>query len=135
MKRLSAVVLGLVFLGFWPAAHAAPPPIAVAEINYLLDFIDRSGCKFYRNGSWYDSHRAQLHLRDKYNYLVAGGRIKTADDFIEQAASRSSMSGQDYQIQCEAGPAVPSGLWLRTALTGYRTSLGRHATANSPVSP
>jgi hypothetical protein len=135
MKRLAALVLGLVFCGVWPAAHAAPPAIAVTEINYLLDFIDRSGCKFYRNGSWYDSHRAQSHLRDKYNFLAAGNRIKTADDFIEQAATRSSMSGQDYQIQCEAGTAVPSGLWLRTALTGYRTSLGRHATAHSPTTP
>ena len=135
MKRRAALVLGLVFSGFWPTAHAAPPAIAVAEINYLLDFIDRSGCKFYRNGSWYDSHRAQSHLRDKYNYLVARNHIKTADDFIEQAATRSSMSGLDYQIQCEAGPAVPSGLWLRTALIGYRSSPGPHPTANLAVSP
>jgi len=135
MKRLSALVLGLVFFGFWPAAHAAPTPIAVDEINYLLGFIERSGCKFYRNGSWYNSHRAQSHLRDKYNYLAARNRIKTAEDFIEQAATRSSTSGQEYQIQCEAGPVVQSGLWLHTALIGYRSSLGRQATASSPVSP
>ena len=135
MKRLCVCVLAIIFLGDWPPAHAAPTPIAVDEVNYLLDFIDRSGCKFYRNGSWYDSHRAQSHLRAKYNYLAAQNRIKTAEDFIEQAATKSSMSGQDYRIQCEAGPAVPSGLWLRTALIGYRTSPGGHATANSPATP
>jgi len=135
MKCLSALVLGLVFLGVWPAAHAAPPAIAVAEINYLLDFIDRSGCKFYRNGSWYDSHRAQSHLRDKYNYLVARNHIKTADDFIEQAATKSSMSGIEYQIQCEAGPAVPSNLWLQTALLGYRSSAAPHPIPKSTVRP
>lgn len=113
------------FMGQWPPAQAAPPAIAVNEINYLLGFIERSGCKFYRNGSWYDSHRAQSHLRDKYNYLAAHDHIKTTDDFIEQAATRSSMSGEQYQIQCDAGPAVPSNLWLRTALGDYRKSSPR----------
>ena len=125
MKHLSAVALGLIFLGHWPAAQAEPPAIAVAEINYLLDFVDRSGCKFYRNGSWYDSHRAQSHLRGKYEYLVARNRIKSAEDFIDQAATESSMSGEAYQIQCEAGPTVPSNRWLRTALSSYRSSLGQ----------
>lgn len=132
MKRLGVLALTLIVLSYWRPAQAAPPAIAVDEINYLLEFIGSSGCKFYRNGSWYDSHRAQSHLRDKYNYLTARDRIKNADDFIEQAATRSSMSGQDYQIQCEAGPVVPSNRWLRTALSAYRLSVGQHATPDSP---
>jgi hypothetical protein len=125
----------MIFLSDWPPAQAAPPPSAVDEINYLLGFIEHSGCRFYRNGSWYDSHRAQSHLRDKYNYLAGRNRIKTAEEFIERAATRSSMSGEEYQIQCEAGPVVPSNLWLRTALIGYRSSPRQHATATSPVTP
>ena len=131
MKRLAVFALAIIVLSHWPA-QAAPPAIAVDEISYLLGFIGSSGCKFYRNGSWYDSHRAQSHLRNKYNFLAERDRIKTADDFIEQAATRSSMSGEEYQIQCEAGPAVPSNRWLRTALSGYRLSAGQHATPNSP---
>jgi hypothetical protein len=131
--RLAAFALAVVFLTLGPHAHAAPPAIAVDEINYLLGFIGGSGCKFYRNGSWYDSHRAQSHLRDKYNYLAARDRIKTAEDFIEEAATRSSMSGIEYQIQCEAGPAVPSNRWLRTALIDYRSSLRQRATLKSPL--
>ena len=133
MKRLSALVLGLVLLGHWPAAHAAPPAIALAEINYLLDFVDRSGCKFYRNGTWYDSHRARSHLRDKYDYLVARDRIRSAEDFIDQAATQSSVSGEAYQIRCEAGPAVPSNRWLRTALSSYRASRAQRAPPRSFV--
>ena len=133
MTRACVVALSIIFFSYWQPARAAPPAIAVAEINYLLGFIDRSGCKFYRNGSWYDSHRAQSHLRDKYNYLAARDRIKTADDFIEQGATRSSMSGEEYQIQCEAGPVVPSNRWLHTALLDYRSSSGQHARANSPT--
>lgn len=116
-------MLALAFLTHGPQARAAPPAVAADEINYLLGFIERSGCRFYRNGSWYDSHRAQSHLRDKYSYLAARDRIKTAEDFIEEAATRSSMSGIEYQIQCETAPAVPSNRWLRTALIDYRSSL------------
>jgi Family of unknown function (DUF5329) len=132
VKRLTVLALAIIFLSQWPPARSAPPAIAVDEINYLLDFIGRSGCKFYRNGSWYDSHRAQSHLRDKYNFLAVRDRIKTADDFIEQAATRSSMSGEEYQIQCEAGPAVTSNRWLHTALVDYRSSPGRHAAPQHP---
>lgn len=131
----TAILLGLACLHCSAAATAAAPPVAVAEVNYLLGFVDRSGCKFYRNGSWYDSHRAQSHLRQKYDYLAAHDRIKSAEDFIELAASKSSMSGEDYQIRCEAGPALPSGSWLRTALADYRASVLRQAAPKAPVSP
>jgi hypothetical protein len=42
MRLTSAWMLSFALLGFWPAAHAAPPTIAGQEINYLLDFVDRS---------------------------------------------------------------------------------------------
>jgi hypothetical protein len=133
MRLTSALMLSFMLLGFWPAAHAAPPAIAVQEINYLLDFVDRSGCQFFRNGGWYDSHGAKSHLRTKYDFLVARDRIRSAEDFIEQAASKSSLSGKDYQIQCQGGPVVTSGSWLRTALTAYRASGGQGA--GSKTSP
>jgi hypothetical protein len=125
MMRFCVFALAVIFLSHSPCARAAPPAIAADEVNYLLGFIDRSGCKFYRNGSWYDAHRAQSHLRGKYNYLAARDRIKSAEDFVEQAATRSSVSGQEYQIQCEAGPAIPSNRWLRTALLDYRSRASR----------
>jgi hypothetical protein len=125
--RIFVFALAMILLSQAPCARAAPPAIAVDEINYLLGFVERSGCKFYRNGSWYDAHRAQSHLRDKYDFLAARDQIKSAEDFIEQAASRSSMSGKEYQIQCEGGPVVSSNRWLHTALLDYRSSASRRA--------
>ena len=123
MTRPSASVLGLVFaLSYWPVARAAPPAIAQTEINYLLGFIELSGCQFYRNGSWYDSHQAQAHLRSKYDALAATGRIETAEDFIEQAATSSSLSGKAYAIKCTSGPVVTTNQWLREVLARYRSS-------------
>ncbi|HEY0747847.1 MAG TPA: DUF5329 domain-containing protein [Steroidobacteraceae bacterium] len=125
MRLTSACMLSFILLGFWPPADAAPPATAIQEIDYLLNFVDRSGCQFFRNGAWYDSHGAKSHLRTKYDFLVARDRIHSAEDFIEQAASNSSLSGRDYQIQCEGGPIVTSSSWLRAALIAYRTSGGQ----------
>jgi len=103
-----------------PAARAATPTVPEAEINYLLEFIEQSGCDFYRNGTWYDAQQAQAHLRAKYNALAARNEIKTAEDFIEKAASESSLSGRPYQIRCGGSAAIPTGQWLSAALAQYR---------------
>ena len=125
MNRRSAVVSGVVCaLSYGAFAHAAPPAIAQTEINYLLGFIERSGCMFYRNGSWYDARQAQAHLRSKYDALAAMGRIVTAEDFIEQAATKSSLSGEAYAIRCNSDPAVTTHQWLRDALARYRLAAG-----------
>jgi hypothetical protein len=112
-------------LSCWPAADAAPPPaIAQTEIDYLLGYLERSGCQFYRNGTWYDSAAAQAHLRGKYEYLAARGVIKSAEDFIEQAATKSSLSGTAYAIKCNGGPVMTTNQWLREALAQYRSGSG-----------
>jgi hypothetical protein len=122
VNRRSPGVLGsLLGLAFLTVASAAPPAIAQTEINYLLGFIESSGCEFYRNGSWYDSKRAQAHLRDKYQILAAADQISTAEDFIEKAATKSSLSSLPYQVRCGGGEAVTSNRWLRDVLTRYRT--------------
>ena len=118
LPRVLSPVLGLALL---TVASAAPPAIAQTEINYLLGFVESSGCEFYRNGSWYDSKRAQAHLRDKYEMLAGTGQINTAEDFIEKAATKSSLSGRPYQVRCGGGEAVTSSQWLRDVLTRYRT--------------
>jgi hypothetical protein len=103
-----------------PVARAAPPSVAENEINHLLGLIEQSGCEFFRNGTWYDAQRAQVHLRAKYDALAANNQIKSADDFIEKAASKSSMSGQPYQIRCGDGAVMSTNQWFNEALARYR---------------
>lgn len=121
MKRLLAWTLMLA-LSHFPVAHATPQATAQIEINYLLGYIEQSGCRFYRNGAWYDSKQARAHLREKYDFLAARGRIRTTEDFIEQAATRSSMSGKAYAIKCGSGPIETANQWLREVLARYRAS-------------
>jgi hypothetical protein len=106
------------------AASAAPPPAAEIEINHLLGLIENSGCEFFRNGTWYDAQRAAAHLRGKYQALAAGGQIETAQDFIDKAASSSSMTGQAYLIRCGTAAAMTTRQWFGAALARYRGSSG-----------
>jgi hypothetical protein len=104
-----------------PVAHAEPPTTVQIEVNFLLGYVESSGCEFYRNGIWHDSKSAQVHLRDKYKYLVAKNLVNTTEDFIEKAATESSFSGQPYDVRCNGGTTVTSEQWLRDELARFRT--------------
>jgi Family of unknown function (DUF5329) len=117
------VIAGLLCL---QPAFAQPVKTAQAEINYLLDFVEISGCEFYRNGSWYDSVQAQEHLHTKYEFFLTRDRIVTAEDFIALAASESSFSGIAYEIRCGTGcAAITTREWLLGVLARYRQVMGR----------
>jgi uncharacterized protein DUF5329 len=121
MNIRSAVKFGLApGLLLASLAMAAPTADVQAEIEYLLRHIEDSGCEFYRNGSWYNGGRARAHLYEKYRYFVAHGGIITADEFIERAATRSSVTGIPYQIRCSGGAPIDSKPWLLDALAAYR---------------
>jgi hypothetical protein len=111
------VALGLMLLS---TALAAPPADVQAEVGYLLQHIEESGCEFYRNGRWYDGKRARAHLSDKYRYLVAQDQVSTTEEFIERAATKSSISGIPYQIRCVGAVRIDCNLWLLGALVAYR---------------
>ena len=104
-----------------PVARAEPPIKVQTEVNFLLGFVEGSGCEFYRNGTWHDSKAAQSHLRDKYKYLVASNLVNTAEEFIERAATESSFSGKPYEVRCNGGATMTSNQWLRKELTRIRT--------------
>ncbi len=102
-------------------ARAEPPTSVQIEVNYLLGYIEGSGCDFYRNGTWYNSQMAQSHLRDKYKFLVARNLVNTTEQFIERAATDSSLSGEPYQVRCNGSTPVTSKNWMRDKLAHFRT--------------
>jgi hypothetical protein len=102
--------------------HAQTPSNVQIEIDYLLQYVETSGCSFYRNGSWYDGSHAKAHLRTKYDYLAARNLIGSAEDFIDKAATKSSMSGEE----------VESGQWFHQVLVQYRAGLTA-PTSTGPV--
>lgn len=99
---------------------AAAPPEAQLEVMSLLKFVQESSCDFNRNNTWHDGKDARAHLEMKYDSLVRSNVIGKAEDFIEKAASKSSLSGQDYQIRCPDGKTIPSAQWLSAELRRFR---------------
>ena len=117
------------------SATTAIPAQAQAEVEFLLGFVRDSDCMFYRNGTWSDAHAAEAHLREKYDFLAAADRILTTTDFIEKVATKSSLSGEDYQVRCKAQTAVASGPWLIEALVRHRTQNEKPAQRDNPGRP
>jgi len=95
-------------------------PATKHEIAYLFSHLQESGCQFDRNGTWYDSSEAVSHLNKKYQYLMGKGLISSSEDFIERAASESSLSGRVYRVRCGSNPVVNSADWFRAELEKYR---------------
>lgn len=63
--------------------------------------------------------RARAHLEQKLNYLEGKNKVNSAEDFIDLAATRSSMSGRAYEVRCAEG-VQPAGIWLKRELQRQR---------------
>lgn len=87
------------------------------EIEHLLNFVADSGCTFERNGNDYDSVEARAHIQRKYDHIK--DKISSTEDFIQYAASQSSMSGKKYHATCN-GQTITSKDWLTQELKRYR---------------
>jgi len=101
-------------------AQAAPTAAPVrTEITGLLQRLEASGCQFNRNGDWHVGAEARGHLLRKLDYLEdrrGASPLRSAEQFIELAASRSSMSGKPYLVRCAGAAPVPSQDWLNAQL-------------------
>lgn len=87
-----------------------------AKIERLLAHISSmEGATFIRNGSEYKPADAAAHLRRKWNAADDDGSM-TAVTFIDQIASKSSMSDELYRIRLPNGTEVAAGEYLRKQL-------------------
>lgn len=118
MKVRSAIPLLMLAMSSSMAAEL--PAASRTEIDALLNRLGSSGCQFNRNGSWYGSAEAKMHLTKKLNYLIDKKKVDGTEQFIALAATSSSMSGKEYQVKCGAAQPVPSGTWLKTELQAIR---------------
>lgn len=115
-RRLGAgiVIACIVLLG--APARAEPSASAPEDIQYLLDAIGRSGCEFYRNGSWYAAADAQSHLASKYRQVDKKRAVRSVQDFIDWVGTGSSMTGEPYRVRCPGSDAMTSAEWFRREL-------------------
>lgn len=114
LLSISVAAILALCVSFHPgSAHAGMQ----SEIDHLLQYIETSGCTFNRNGTVHDGQQAVEHIRKKYAHTKR--RIKSTEDFIRYAATKSSISGQPYQVTCD-GVEMPTAEWLTGELARFR---------------
>jgi uncharacterized protein DUF5329 len=127
-SRLRKTFLGLGLLAtLWLpySASSMTDDTAAPIINHLLAYVEDSNCVFIRNDKEYNSKEAAKHLKGKYDYLMY--KVKTAEDFIEIAGSKSTVSGKPYWVRCAGHSPVLSANWLMQELSDYRKRAHSHA--------
>ncbi len=71
------------------------------KISYVINSLGRMDAVFVRNGSEHSPAEAMQHLNMKRK--KAGKQIKTCRQFIQEVASKSTVSGDPYMIKFKDG--------------------------------
>lgn len=121
MAALACVAVGAALTTGPALAGPTPAPVR-AEINALMARLESSGCQFFRNGDWHSGAEAKTHLLRKLDAVEGKATVAKTEQFIELAATRSSSSGQAYQVRCGQTAPVPSATWLGSQLQSLRAA-------------
>lgn len=119
----SGVLVAAILLG--PRALLAAPPAdseTSREITYLMTAVHSSPSTFIRNGTTHPGPAAADHMKAKADYYR--NDIKTAEDFIRLAATKSALTGALYLVRHPDGMQEPCGVWLTRLLQTYRAKKG-----------
>lgn len=114
---LVTVLACLVFL-VGGAATADVPEAEAHEVRHLLEYLRTSDCSMERNGERHSAVDAYVHVKKKYDYFR--GRISTSEEFIEYAATKSTMTGRYYRVLCPGEPPKRARDWFLEELLRYR---------------
>ncbi|HTH55385.1 MAG TPA: DUF5329 family protein [Cyclobacteriaceae bacterium] len=91
------------------------------KIDFLLHQIEQlKAAKFWRNGISYSPVEAVDYLRMKMNWNDRARPIKSAKDFIERIASKSTISGKPYFIQMADGKRIETKVFLEQKLSEWK---------------
>ena len=126
--RSAILAFALMLIPWTSGIGAELSAASKVEIVALLDRLGASGCQFNRNGTWYGSAKAKAHLARKLDYLLDRKLVESPEQFIALAASKSSQSGEEYQVKCGNDPAVSSATWLTAQLQELRAKNPPNAT-------
>jgi hypothetical protein len=113
-RRFVAGSLALLMMAALPV-RAAPPAQEQSRIERLIRYVEsQKAIKFIRNGTEYTAEDAGKFLRGKLEAM--GSEVTTARQFIKRIGSRSSMSGQPYQVRMPDGQTVLAENFLEDEL-------------------
>jgi hypothetical protein len=106
---------GAVLLPAIRPALSAPAAQEQARIEQLIRFVEsQKDMVFIRNGTEYTSEDAGKFLRGKLEAM--GSDVKTAREFIDRIATKSSMSGEPYRVKFADGKTMLASHFLGAEL-------------------
>ena len=110
VEELKNLLIGddFVELRFSRASAIKRDPIAE-----LLMVVKNAGVKFERDGKTFDGKTAAIHIRKKLDLLAADPGV---DQFIDEVATKSGMTGQAYLVHLDDGSTKTMREWLREQL-------------------
>ena len=114
MKKYAAILL----LSFASHSYADVPPKQQYEVQHLMNFVKNSACDIVRNGSAHNAADALEHIQKKYDYFKDD--ISTSEEFIAYAATKSTMTGRYYLVECKGKEKLKTKDWLLQELQQYR---------------
>lgn len=94
-------------------------------VQHLLQVVRTSDLVFIRNGEQHSPSNAAAHMQKKSEHFRKKKKIKTPEDFIRLAGTKSLLSGKPYSVRLKNGKTVPCGTWLEDALDRYRKKMAR----------
>jgi len=107
-----------IIIQFAELAAADVPSSQKPEVEFLIETVRTTDCKFDRNGKTYDGKKAASHLERKYKHYK--DEITSTETFIEYSATKSMITGADYYIICPGAAPVRSQDWLLQKLSEFR---------------
>ena len=115
--RISILMIALSILSS-PLWASQMVPVEQDRVQYLIGHIQSlKDAAFIRNGSTYGSRIAAYFLKKKWE--ANQDKIRTADDFIETVATKSSTTGMPYLIRFKNGKEVECGKYLHEVDTEH----------------
>jgi hypothetical protein len=91
------------------------------KIDFLLHEIEHlKGARFLRNGSFYSPAEASDYLRMKMTWNDRSRPVKTAKDFINRIASKSTITGKPLLIQFDDGRKMEMKAFLDQKLSEWK---------------
>lgn len=96
-----------------PSAERTKIEALIAVVEKLPDAV------FVRNGKSYDAATAAKFLRGKWRDRAR--EIRTAEEFIERVATKSSTTGKPYLVRYRDGREIPTAVLLRDELRRLAT--------------
>jgi hypothetical protein len=119
MKIFNHSLLAIILLSAFTGKIVAGDSLE-QTINYLLDYVGKSDATFIRNGQKHTPEEAANHIKAKYEHFK--NEIKTPEDFIRLAASKSLLTGEPYLVRAPDGKEMRLDIWLTDALKEYRAT-------------